>query len=259
METFKNYLQQEYLRRLSRNTSYSLRAYAQFLGINHATLSTLLSGKRKITKSTVVNLSKVLGLGPEEVKAFLGDNSETATVEEKAFYLLQNDVFSLISEWYFDAILEMSLFPKVNLEASSIATLLDIPMLQATLALETLERVGLLKKNENGRYVITHKNSTNILDRDLTTIAQRNYQKAVLEKSIESLESIDRKKRDHTSTTMAINSTDLPKAKELIQKFRHDLNAYLQRDEEGLDEIYQLTVSFFPLTNKDQHRSPYEN
>lgn len=253
MEDFKNILQHEYLKRVSKNKSYSLRAYAQYLGINHATLSTILSGKRKITKDTVLNLSKALGLSPIDVAQFIANDH---TMEGQVFHLLQNDVFSYISEWYYDAILELSLIPRFRLEAKVIAVSLDISTLQASMALETLERLGLLKKDNNGMLVVAYQNSSNILDPDSTNSAQRNYQRSVLEKSLEALESIERMKRDHTSTTMAINANDLPKAKEIIKKFRHDLNAFMQRDTSTLDEVYQLQVSFFPLTNKEVS---YEN
>jgi uncharacterized protein (TIGR02147 family) len=159
-----------------------------------------------------------LGLTPEEVDKYLQNEIEEA---EKSFFLLQNDVFSSISEWYYDAILELTLVPRVRLEPKAIAQVFEIPIMQATLALETLDRLELLKKNEKGRYEITYKNSTNILDPDTTTSVQRNYQKSILEKSLEALETINRKKRDHTSTTIAIDSKDLPAAKKLVKKFRH--------------------------------------
>lgn len=255
MENFKNLLQQEFLRRVSKNPHYSLRAYAQFLGIHHATLSTLVSGKRKITIATVNALSKKLGLTPEEVNQYL---QRPVSDSERDFYLLQNDVFALISDWYFDAILEMSLVPRITLEAKTIASLLNISVLQASLALEVLERLSLLKLDAKGKYVMTYKNSTNILDPETTSSAQKKYQRAILEKSLDALENIDRRKRDHTSMTMAINGKDLPAAKDLIKKFRHDLNAYMQRHEPSMDEVYQLQISFFPLTG-DSPRSSYEN
>lgn len=253
MKHFKHILQQEYLRRVGKNPHYSLRAFAQHLDVNHAILSMVLSGKRKITKAMVTKFSKNLGLSPVEVQKFI----ETEFTEsEKDFYLLQNDVFAFISEWYFDAILELTLIPQVNLNPKYISQILGITVFQATYGLELIERLGLLTKDQDGRYKLTYKNSTNILDPDTTTTAQRNYQKSVLEKSLEALESVDRKKRDHTSTTIAIHSKDLPRAKEIIKKFRYDLNTFMQRDESVLNEVYQLQVSFFPLTNAEVS---YEN
>ncbi len=247
MEQFRAYLQQEFVRRTTRNPSYSLRAFAQHLDMNHATLSSLLSGKRTITSATVKKIGQVLNLSPSDLAQFTNPKS---VKESKAgnYFLIQQDAFSAMSEWYFDAILELTLIPNFNLEPKIIAKSINISNLQAKIALETLERLELLIKDEHGKYKLQHTNSINILDPDFTSAANRKYQKSILDKSLEALEKGDRKKRDHTSTTMAINKNDLPKAKELIQKFRHDLNTFLQRAEASPDEIYQLQISFFPLT-----------
>jgi transcriptional regulator with XRE-family HTH domain len=253
METFRSYLQQEFVKRTAKNPSYSLRAFAKQLGFNHATLSSIMSGKRPITEATLQKIAKSLNLGPQEIAQFkaspnIGENSNN-------YFIIQQDAFVVMSEWYFDAILELSLIPQFKLEPALISKSIGITALQAKIALETLERLDLLVKDKKGKYKIQHQNSVNILDTDFTSVANRKYQRSVLEKSIEALESTDRKHRDHTSTTMAINARDLPKAKDLIQKFRRDLNGFLQRAGTKPDEIYQLQVSFFPLTqnlNKEE-------
>jgi len=247
MEQFRAYLQQEFVKRTTKNPSYSLRAFAQHLDINHATLSSLLSGKRTITKATIQKISRALDLSPEELARFMETSSITNSKTDNYFFI-QQDAFACMSEWYFDAILELTLIPNFNLESKIISQSLGISNLQAKIALETLERLELLIKDANGKYKLQHKNSINILDSDFTSAANRKYQKSILIKSLEALEKTDRKMRDHTSTTMAINKNDLPKAKELIKRFRHDLNAYLQRAETKPDEVYQLQISFFPLT-----------
>ena len=252
MQHFRELLQQEFIRRTNRNKSYSLRAFAQQLGMNHATLSGLLSGKRTVTANLIDKLTPALELDPKKVAELKSANPESGSQE--AFHMLQQDAFNSMSEWYFDAILELSQIPNINLSPKVIAPAISITELQAKLALETLERLELLKL-EKGRYRLEHANSTNILDPDYSTVAQRKYQRSVLEKSIEALTDTDRKERDHTSTTMAIQKKDLGRAKELIKKFRTELNAFLQRDPKSFDEVYQLQVSFFPLTQFTNKKS----
>lgn len=247
METFKTYLQQEFVKRTTKNPSYSLRAFAKHLGLNHATLSTLISGKRKITRATIEKISKSLNLGPNEIQNFT-EISSVIKPTSNHYFLIQQDAFAAISEWYFDAILELSLIPQFKLEPSLIAQSIGVNELQAKIALETLERLELLIKDKHGRYQLQHQNSINILDPAFTSAANRKHQKSILEKSIEAIDSVERKNRDHTSTTMAINIKDLPKAKQLIQNFRHDLNAFLQREDAKPNEVFQLQVSFFPLS-----------
>lgn len=248
MGQFKELLQQEFLRRTAKNSGYSLRAFAKSLEMNHATLSTMLAGKRSITQSTITKLSKKLGLSPQETESYLNPTTNEDR-KTQSYHHIQEDAFNSISEWYFDAILQLSLIPKIKLDSNTISESLGISKLEAKLALETLERLELLKRSKTGKWVKTHKNSINYLDPDFTSAAMRKYQKKILEKSLDALESLPRTERDHTSTMMAVQKKDLAQVKELIKKFRHDLDKYLQRDGAKFDEIYQLQVSYFPLTN----------
>jgi hypothetical protein len=59
---FRLLLQAELGRRCAGNTHYSLRAFAKFLALDHATLSQLLRGKRRLTARTIVKLGTRLSL-----------------------------------------------------------------------------------------------------------------------------------------------------------------------------------------------------
>ena len=238
-ESFKNTLQQEFLRRGAKNPRYSLRSYAQFLGIHHSTLSGLLSGRRPITKKTVATLSLKLGVFPDN---FIKKNNFTLSKHE----FLEEDIFNRISEWYFDAILELSKVKSFDFTASNISRYLNMNEVQVSVAIDTLVRLNLLKKTKNG-FKIVHENSTNLSSNDKTSSAMRKYQKSILDKSLEALDLVDRKDRDHTSTTLAIRKSDLPKATQIIKDFRYKLTALLQDNDENFDEVYQLQVSLFPL------------
>lgn len=238
-ESFKNTLQQEFLRRGAKNPRYSLRSYAQFLGVHHSTLSGLLSGRRPITKKTVATLSLKLGIFPDN---FIKKNNFTLSKHE----FLEEDIFNRISEWYFDAILELSKLKSFDFTVSNISRYLNMNEVQVSVAIDTLIRLNLLKKTKNG-FKIVHENSTNLSSNDKTSSAMRKYQKSILDKSLEALDLVDRKDRDHTSTTLAIRKRDLPKAKQIIKDFRYKLSALLQDNDENFDEVYQLQVSFFPL------------
>jgi uncharacterized protein (TIGR02147 family) len=248
MESFRAYLQREFVRRSDKNPNYSLRAYANSLKVNHATLSTILSGKRKITDQTVLKLAQALTLGPQDIETFLSQ-PEADREQNEQYYLIQQDAFELMSEWHFDGILEMSLIPHIKLTPTLIAEAFGISAVKAQLALETLERLNLLSVDKQGRYKLTHKDTTNILDPDMTSAAQIKHQKGIIEKSLDVLESVPREKRDHTSTTIAMDIKDLPETKKRIQKFRQDLNKFLQRKKAQPNQVYQLQVAFFPLTD----------
>src|SRR5665213_4629223 len=111
MEEFRHQLQREFMRRTAQNPAYSLRAFAKQLKINHATLSTLLAGRRKITPATVERLGKALGLGPSALQKF---------GQEKEYVQIQEDIFASLSNWYFDAILELTRIKGFRFDAKSV-------------------------------------------------------------------------------------------------------------------------------------------
>jgi transcriptional regulator with XRE-family HTH domain len=248
VEKFRAYLRQEFIRRKNKNPKYSLRAFAQQLKINHATLSTILAGKRKITKRTFLALSKRLALNAKEVSRFMADDPSFKGHKSSPYFALQQDVFSLIADWHFDAILELSQIKKLKLDPKEISRVLGIPVAVAKQSLQTLERLELLKKDPTGRHKIQYPNITNILDPEATSVAQKKHQRSNLEKSIEVLESIPCTLRDHTSTTFAIHTRDIRRVKELVKNFRRELTAFLQREEIEPNDVYQIQISFFPLS-----------
>jgi transcriptional regulator with XRE-family HTH domain len=70
--SFADRLRQEFARRRAANPRYSLRAFAQFLGLEHSTLSQILRGRRGVPAGTLARLAQRLDLGPEEAAAYQG-------------------------------------------------------------------------------------------------------------------------------------------------------------------------------------------
>jgi len=248
---FRTYLQHELIKRCERNPKYSLRAFAKQLGIYHATLSAIMSGKRPITSATVRKLNKNLGLSPKELDTYLKDITQKSKPRRTVTYSeLTQDTFNAISEWYYDAIMEL-----VNVETFCndprwIANVLSITVSEARIAIETLLRLHLIRIDAAGGLHLTKKHSTNILDSNFTNAAMKKYQKQIIEKSSIALDEVSKLNRDHTSTTIAIDPEDLPKIKKIIRNFRYELNAYVQREGVRPKEVYQLQVSIFRIMSE---------
>ena len=56
--SFRQRLQEELAARCARNARYSLRAFATFLGIDHASLSQLMRGKRAMSEPSMQRLGR---------------------------------------------------------------------------------------------------------------------------------------------------------------------------------------------------------
>ena len=73
-------LQSEFDRRRAVNTHYSLRGFARSIGVDHASLSQILRGRRRLTARSVHALGRRLHLPP-------GDIAEYAALEHEAAVL----------------------------------------------------------------------------------------------------------------------------------------------------------------------------
>ncbi len=71
--TFAAVLRAELTRRCARNPSYSLRAFARALDVDHATLSQMLRGRRTLTREAIEQLGARLGLAREGIEAHVRD------------------------------------------------------------------------------------------------------------------------------------------------------------------------------------------
>jgi hypothetical protein len=83
---YRNYLKNEFQRRVIKNPRYSLRAYAKNLGIDNGFLSKLLTGKALLSLDLADILTKKLKLMEDDRKQFLLSAAEEQRCH--ALYLL---------------------------------------------------------------------------------------------------------------------------------------------------------------------------
>lgn len=81
----------------------------------------------------------------------------------------------------------------------------------------------------------------------MTSKAHREHQKQILEGAIDALENTSIEVRSQSSMTIAIDTNNLDAAKELIKNFRREMGRLLSSSSQ-LDEVYQLSISLYPLT-----------
>lgn len=91
---FAELLDNELTRRQRQNPRYSQRAFAQSLGVHHATISRLIAGMRPAQSSTIRSLGLRLGLAATDIERLIGD-------EDAAFViaLIRRPGFRPDSRW----------------------------------------------------------------------------------------------------------------------------------------------------------------
>lgn len=237
---FRSLLQKEFVRRCDANRNYSMRSFAQSLDIDQSLLSKILRGKRSISRNLVVKLSPRLGMKPSQLE----DISELKKTDSKQ---MSDDQFSFISEWIHFALLELAKTKSFKSDETQIADQLKVHPELVRAAVERLKRLGFIIV-KNKKWTLLSPNNKWV-ENEFTTMARRNLQKTYLQKSIEAIETVDFSDRDNGSITIAISKKRLDEIRKEIKKFRENLSEIMQKDEDELDQVYQFTTSFFPLTD----------
>lgn len=250
LEQIRVAIQREFIERCRKNSAYSLRAFAKYLEIDQSFLSKILKGQRSVTKDLAEAVGPKLGLKTSQVKALFS----SGTASMPGFLSLSDDEFELLSEWHHFAIVELSKTNGFEADAQKIANRIGIHVEEVRDAVERLQRLNFIQVKD-GAFKVLSPNTT-WTNTKKTSDARKKFQRSLLEKSLEAIDHIPFEQRENGSVTVAINTKRLPEFKEKLKNMRKELADFFQADDEkNLDEVYQLTVSFFPLTKIENKKT----
>lgn len=250
-------IRDEFELRKNRRSNYSLRSFAMFLEIEAASLSSVLKGVRRLSKTKVAKVASKLNLSPEESSQFISSNlppkknimEENKLSDTEQFKLNSETHFRIISEWEHYAIL--SLVETIDFQPKSkwIAERLGISDLRARICVENLLQAGLIKA-EDINIILTHRGLKTT--EDVPSHALRKARKQDLELALNSIDEISVELRDFSSSTMTLNLQDLQELKKMIRDFR---KCFMSRAEKKKgNEVYKLSVQLLPLTKRRSSR-----
>lgn len=243
LEQVRVFLQKEFIARCKKNPAYSLRAFANYLEIDQSFLSKILKGHRNITPDFASIVGPKIGLKTSDLKELFTDGTKAMP----GFLSLSEDEFDLLSEWHHFAILELAKTDDFELDALKIAKRLGLHSVEVHDALARLQRLGFIQMTENKLKTLSP--NTTWSNTQKTSIARKKFQRTLIERSLDAIDHVPFELRENGSVTVAINKSRLPEFKEKIREMRKELADFFQTDDEqNLDEVYQLTVAFFPLT-----------
>src|SRR3989338_314422 len=256
---YRTYLKSVFLEKNSKNPKFSQRALAKLLKISPGQFNLVLQGKKNISEDTAHRIIGTLRLEEKEADYFCHlvrlESSKTAESKEfiqkkleeihpkQDFHTLALDAFRVISDWYHYAIIEMTQLDSFKPDPSWMAKRLCIKKPEVEMALERLERLELLKK-ENNTWIKT--NEFVVAKSDFYNEALRKFHRQTLEKALDAIEAQDVEEREFGAMTMSIDPTKLKEAKKRMQHFRLEMAKFLGKGKRT--ETYQLAMQLFKLT-----------
>jgi len=251
----QEFLTRELDRRVKVNPRYSQRGFARNLGLSPGELSEILRGKRKLGLKASLKISRAMGFNPAETKHLLhlsqiekskDWNIETRLTTEPApltASAVDQDVFHLLSEWFYFAVLNLVETSDFTWNSIWIAKRVGITRAQAKIAMERLLRVGLVKR-ENGR--TKSVNDIVLSTAGVPSEAIRNYHKQLLKKAIDALDFQPVQERDISGVGFAFNPKDIESIRREVSEFQDKLISKYGKGK--LTEVYHLEIAFFRLS-----------
>lgn len=113
-------------------------------------------------------------------------------------------------------------------------------------ALALLQKVNLIKKDENGNYVQSAKSITTG-NFEVASLSVREMHRQMGELALKSIDEVSMKERDISGMTLGVSEVAFHKIAQEIADFRRRVGAIVNEDN-GNERVYRLNVQLFPLT-----------
>ena len=251
--SFRLFLQEELARRCAENPQYSLRAFAMHLGADHSTLGQQIRGKRPLTAAAIEAIGLSLSLPRERIDAFVANEKLFAAAHARSREAreLTRDTASLIADWWHFAILELLRLDGFRPDSRWIARVLGIAVDDVNRALSALLHLGLMEMRDPITWVDKSGDAVASFE-DFTRVAIERYTAEMRRLSLAAESDVPPGLRDRRGTTIAVATSRVPEAIEMIARFHRDLARRLEAGGGERDAVYRLETDFFPLTRPEK-------
>ena len=234
----------------------------------------VIQGKRNLTSNTINRFVKAIDLEPGHARYFerLVLFNQARDEREREFHLtrlaemrpkkkfkdIENDQMEFFSNLLLVVIHQLASVPDFNEDPQWIARRLRIKATPTEVrkALETLERLKLLKRKKNGKLEPAEWSlSTSI---EVTDWIAYRFHSDLLGHASEALSKLTHRQRDFSAITFPLPMDKLDDLKDRIRQFQDELMEWAEeihldngsRKNPQTEEIFQLNFQGFPATNK---------
>lgn len=224
------------------NPAFSLRSFARHVQVSPGALSEFLRNRRKLSPPTALRILRRMNLDETVRERLL----HAIRLDEKLERVpLTPEQFGKISHWSTAALMCLFEFDRPPADLDELARKLGLETAAVEKKLADLKEIGLLHVDGEGRTRASGLSYTT--SQDVPTEDLRRFQQESMALGTKALENLPPDKREVTSVIFSSNRQSLELAKNEIRKFRDRLANLMGGA--GRDEVYQMQISFFPLTD----------
>lgn len=265
---YRDYLRDFYHRQKSLHPWYSYRVFAEKAQLSSPNyLKLVIDRKRPITEKNLPLFIKGLSLNKREAKYFRllvlfqeSKNQDHKNTTHKKILELQRasqlgaelaqDRYEILSRWHHWVIREMILLKNFKLDGHWVAKKLNflITPEEAEHSLKKLEQLGFFTREQE----LVKLSEPLICTSDgITSAVIRDLHAQFIELGHQALMKLPVEKRTVQGATIALPKEQIPVVSEKIKAFCREISEMFSDTYEN-DQVFHLTVNFFPLTQEDK-------
>ncbi|MFP4163865.1 MAG: TIGR02147 family protein [Chitinispirillaceae bacterium] len=271
---YRTFIQDYYLDKKKKSPSFSYQIFADIADFNDkSSIYSIIKGKRNISVNVVYKLSKAMNLKRAESEYFevlVAFNQAKATHEKNHYFerlckircrgknsdalklhTFRKDQFDFYSKWYnvmIRSIIEMHGF---NGDYKWLASMTypSITQKQARQSVKLLEKLELIRKNENGEYKALHKNVTT--GKELMPLAISNFHQECIKLASKALDEMPSEIRNFSGLTLGISDETYKTILSELREFQNRVTELASHDKKA-DRVYHFNFHLFPTSKNDK-------
>jgi uncharacterized protein (TIGR02147 family) len=269
---YRKYLLDYYKTQKKSQSAFSYRFFANKAGFNSVGLyKDVIEGRQSLGRALTVKFSKALGHSKREAEYFenmVFFNEARSVDDRKLFFermlaccdiktvLVDTSRCEYYSKWYYSALRALLSYVRFKDDYAKLAEMLDpsIKPAESRKAIETLERLGFIGKDEKGFYRLTEalvSSGRLTTDASVQTMNVIGFQREMTHLGKEAYDRFPTDRLDMSSLTLSVSEATFKEMKEEISALRRKLLLKAEQDQ-APDRVYQLNYQFFPLTKIDR-------
>lgn len=254
-------LKKFFLLKQEKNPAYSIRAFARDIGVSHSFISRLLNGERQLSQSRldmVCDCLAIDGVGRAQLEKILSMSEMSREQIERAerfessldcVEVTEEKALQIFEEWYYAAVLTLVSCEDFKDEPEWVSQRLNISMAEAKKAWAKLLDLGMLKKNEDGKWQRREMHQRYVSKK--STWQKRRFHSQHLRKANETLQEppVDEEEfelRLFNGVTVATDKESIRKVRSLFSQSMIEMARILSEGKP--EEVYQLSIQMNPLT-----------
>lgn len=260
---YRLFLKDYYLEEKARLQKFSFENFARKAGVDRSFIHNIMHGRKNVAPSNIFRIASAMGLSKKQIEYFenLVLFNQSQNLDESRHFFerlssikgtiaprkIKENQYELYSKYYHSVIrslIDMYGFKDNYRELAKMVYPRVSPM-QAKRSVQLLERLELIKKQKDGRYVITDKYIAT--PDEVKSLAVRNLHIETGKLGLSAVSELPKEVRNFTGMTLGISRKSYELVCEEINDF-HDKVAKIASDDKDADMVYRLNFQFFPVS-----------